>query len=283
MLKTRATKKWGFLALILVILFILAVLAFDTGLKVVHYEIKNRKITAAIRIVFIADLHSCYYGEEQSDLINTVYEQDPDIVLLGGDILDDVLPPKNAITILEVLSKEYPCYYVSGNHEYWTEEIENIKQTVRNSGVTVLEGTSEALALNKQPINICGIDDAEVGERIMFDQLENAYKQSDKNSLTVLLAHRPEYIDTYLEYDFDLILSGHAHGGQWRIPPLINGLFSPGEGWFPQYAGGRYKFGNSTFIVSRGLSRESSRIPRIFNPPELVVIDMTGYEDNLSD
>jgi predicted MPP superfamily phosphohydrolase len=97
--------------------------------------------------------------------------------------------------------------------------------------------------------------------------------------LTVLLAHRPEYIDSYLDYDFDLILSGHAHGGQWRIPLLINGLYAPNQGWFPKYAGGRYELGNSTFIVSRGLAKESVRVPRIFNPPELVVIDITAFEE----
>lgn len=281
--KLSRKRKWFNLTIILAILFVIAVLAFDTGLKVVHYEVNSKKITNPIRIAFIADLHSCYYGEEQSDLLNVVYEQNPDIVLLGGDIFDEVLPHQNAMTVLEALSKEYPCYYVSGNHEYWTKEIKNIKQTVQNCGIKILEGTSEVLAINKQSINICGIDDPEVGESIMIDQLADASDQCDNNLFTVLLAHRPEYIDTYLEYDFDLILSGHAHGGQWRIPLLINGLFAPNQGWFPQYAGGRYEFGDNTFIVSRGLSRESVRIPRIFNPPELVVIDITGYEDTLPD
>ena len=91
---------------------------------------------------------------------------------------------------------------------------------------------------------------------------------------SVLLAHRPERIEDYLQYPFDLIVSGHAHGGQWRIPGILNGLLAPNQGFFPPYAGGQYDFADTTLIVSRGLARESTRIPRIFNRPELVVIDL---------
>ena len=90
----------------------------------------------------------------------------------------------------------------------------------------------------------------------------------------VLLAHRPENIKCYLQYPFDLIVSGHAHGGQWRIPGLLNGLYAPHQGLFPRYAGGRYDFDGATFLVSRGLARESTRVPRIFNRPELVIVDI---------
>ena len=95
---------------------------------------------------------------------------------------------------------------------------------------------------------------------------------------TLLLAHRPEFFDVYTQYDFDLVLSGHAHGGQWRIPGLINGLFSPNQGWFPKYAGGRYGEDGTIMIVSRGLANNVGAIPRIFNPPELVVVEIKGAE-----
>ena len=93
-----------------------------------------------------------------------------------------------------------------------------------------------------------------------------------------MLAHRPERIKDYLAYGFDLILSGHAHGGQWRIPGLLNGLLAPNQGLFPQYAGGRYDWEGTVFLVSRGLARESTRVPRIFNPPELVAVDLVPEE-----
>ena len=95
---------------------------------------------------------------------------------------------------------------------------------------------------------------------------------------TILLAHRPERIGAYRQYPFDLVVSGHAHGGQWRIPGLLNGLYAPNQGLFPQYAGGCYDEDGMAFVVSRGLARESTRIPRLFNPPELVVVDLVPEE-----
>ena len=95
----------------------------------------------------------------------------------------------------------------------------------------------------------------------------------------MLLCHFPEDIDYYRSFGkFDLILSGHAHGGQWRLPFSQNGLFSPGEGLFPKYSGGRFDFDDCTMIVSRGLARIKTVIPRIFNNPELVVIDLLPRE-----
>ena len=97
---------------------------------------------------------------------------------------------------------------------------------------------------------------------------------TDTGAYTILLAHRPEYYETYCNYSFDLVLCGHAHGGQWRIPYLINGLYAPNQGIFPKYAGGRYDGDKTTMIVSRGLDIETTWVPRIFNRPELVIIDL---------
>jgi len=107
-----------------------------------------------------------------------------------------------------------------------------------------------------------------------MQQILDAEGQTDPALFTIFMAHRPEYIDVYLQYDFDLILSGHAHGGQWRIPGILNGFLAPNQGFFPQYAGGMYEFSDKTFIVSRGLAKESTSIPRVFNPPELVIVDI---------
>jgi hypothetical protein len=127
-------------------------------------------------------------------------------------------------------------------------------------------------------MSIGGIDDPEefINDGEMFyKQLENI-EEEEKNDdcFSILLAHRPIHIKTYLQYDFDLVLSGHEHGGQWRIPGILNGLYAPDEEWFPQYAGGSYTFDNGEMIVSRGLARESTRVPRIFNRPELVIIEV---------
>ncbi len=94
----------------------------------------------------------------------------------------------------------------------------------------------------------------------------------------MLLVHRPENYADYRKYAFDLVLCGHAHGGQWRIPGILNGLYAPSQGLFPKYAGGYYNEESVPMIVSRGLARESTIVPRFYNPPELVIVDLVGKE-----
>ncbi|WP_243158036.1 metallophosphoesterase [Aminipila terrae] len=248
----------------------------NESLTVSYYKVESNKIQNTIRIAFITDLHSCYYGEGQEDLLNCIYEQNPDVVLLGGDIVDDRLPSKNAAITLKALAEKYICYYVSGNHEYRSGKIDEIKKMISGYGVVILEGQRDTVNIKQQLINICGVDDADVGKSSFFQQIVNTEKQADSALFTIFMAHRPEYIKTYLQYDFDLILAGHAHGGQWRIPGVVNGLLAPNQGFFPKYAGGEYEFGDKTFIVSRGLARESTRIPRFFNPPEVVIVDISS-------
>lgn len=143
-----------------------------------------------------------------------------------------------------------------------------------------MSGDCDTIEINGQVINICGVDDPDVvrytsdGKPIM-EQLKAAETASGTEHFTVLLSHRPELIETYKQFDFDLVLSGHAHGGQWRIPFVLNGLYAPNQGVFPQYAGGRYDYENGTMIVSRGLARESTPVPRVFNRPELVIIEVS--------
>lgn len=256
--------------------------ATNDDLQVVHYGVATGKLSEVVRFAVIADLHSCRYGSGQSELIEAVQAQEPDAVFFVGDIFDDDLPRVNAEKVIYALAQSYPCYYVTGNHEYWSKEVEAIKQMVREAGVTVLEGDFTRLEVNGQVIGLCGVDDPTyIGIQTMEKQLESAYQataaagQSVESSPIILLAHRPELIGNYLPYGYDLVLSGHAHGGQWRIPKLLNGLIAPDQGLFPPYAGGRYEFGATTMIVSRGLARESTWVPRVFNRPELVIVDFS--------
>ena len=286
-MKQRWNKKrylWitgVFLALVLLILIIC-----DSRLKTVYYTVESDKLSAPVRIALLTDLHSCRYGENQKNLIEAVQKQNPDIVLLGGDIFDDKVPHKNAELTVKQLAEKYPCYYVTGNHEYWSREVGKILDSIESYGVTVLSGECDTITINGQIINICGVDDpdAEVylaeGEPIEWqlkhanEAVQEAEKTLGTEIFSVLLSHRPELYETYQNYEFDLVLSGHAHGGQWRIPGLLNGLFAPDQGLFPEYAGGKYDYPGGTMIVSRGLARESTPVPRIFNRPELVVVDI---------
>lgn len=275
----------------LVALAVLCVWAFYSGLVLRRYEVQTDKITfgSGVRIAVITDLHSHIFGENQQPLVSLIRKQQPDIIALVGDIVDDHAPDTGARLFLDGIRDIAPVYYVSGNHEYWSEEYDDIKDMIEGYGVTVLDNEWEEIIVNGVRLRICGVDDP-----VMFEYTDDpewmssgseeadmkrlfreSFSDLDDSVFNVLLAHRPEMIDIYLQYDFDLILSGHTHGGQIRIPPLINGLFAPGQGAFPKYAGGSFNFEGKTLVVGRGLSFHRF-IPRVFNPPEVVVVDVAG-------
>lgn len=273
-MKNIKNNKKKFVIIGSIIFVIMAFFALNKKLQIKEYIVKTNKIESAISIMLITDLHSSDYAGQPEELVERIKGENPDIVLFGGDIVDDILPLDITKKILESIANVYPCYYVSGNHEFWSGDIDGIKELFRSYGVTVLAGERDTIEFHGQKITICGVDDEEIGYWKFRGQIESAQRDMDTSLFTILLAHRPEYIDTYLTYDFDLILAGHAHGGQWRIPFILNGLYVPDQGVFPKYAGGLYAFEDTTFIISRGLSNESAGVPRIFNPPELVLIEI---------
>ena len=229
-----------------------------------------------VRIVLVTDLHSCFYGRGQHRLISMIDKEKPDIVLLGGDIFDDKLSDDNAKLLLEDLVTKYPCYYVSGNHEYWSERVDEMKAYLESIGVSVLEGECETVGINGAMIDICGVDDpTRLFRSTWLEQLETAYEQTDEDHIRILVSHRPEEVSEYEKYDYDLIVAGHAHAGQFRIPFINRGLFAPNQGYMAEYVSGTYELSNgSVMVVSRGLARESTPAPRYFNHPEIVVIDL---------
>lgn len=262
-----------------VFLLLLCLILFDARLKTVHYTVDAPELDGSVRIALVTDLHSCRYGKNQQKLIDAIDRQQPDIILLGGDIIDDHMAFDNSEIFLAAIAKKYPCYYVTGNHEYWSRRIGDIFDIMHSNGITVLSGDCRTLEVNGQRFNLCGVDDPDAavyspGSRSITEQLSSAGEGCEEGLYTLLLSHRPELFDLYCEYDFDLVLSGHAHGGQWKIPFILNGLYAPNQGLFPKLAGGRYEQDGCTMIVSRGLARESTRVPRIFNRPELVIVDI---------
>lgn len=248
---------------------------FDKRLQVTYYSVESDKVQSNVRMLLLTDFHSNSYGKNASKIMKKVRKVSPDIVLLGGDIYDDVLPNDNAEALVKALANEYLCFYVTGNHEYWSGNVENIKSELKNFGVTVLEGDCNTVNVRGQIINICGVDDPVYDYAETYAQLQSSATASNNGNFSVLLSHRPELVDEYAKYNFDIVLSGHAHGGQVRVPFLINGLYAPNQGWFPKYAGGLYDIDGYTLIVSRGLDKETVKIPRIFNRPEMVVVDLT--------
>ena len=278
---SKSVRKRAILCAAAVAGAVLIAVACDMSLTEVRYELKTGKLTSPVRIVFISDLHNSLYGKNQSELIEAVDRQKPDIVVLGGDIADKTYAdvPENAYILASRLGRKYPCYYSMGNHEYQRGDSAKIKQRLSEYGVRVLEGNGEVLDIRGNKIEICGIYDADTYNEIdgeLVNQLEAVTASADSERYRVLIAHFPQQIEQYAKGGFDLVLSGHAHGGQWRIPGLIEGVYAPGQGLFPKYTGGVYEYGDTSLVVSRGLWKPLTIVfvPRIFNRPELVTVDI---------
>ena len=258
-----------------IFLIILIMVATRLDIAVRTYSQYTSKVSSPIRLAVIADLHSAWYGEKQEVLLETIAAQKPDLLLLVGDIVDDRLPRDGAETLLQQIGRAYPCYYVTGNHEFWSGDVQEIKDYIRSCGIQVLEGDTLPVQVNGETLSVSGVDDP---DRNLEDigcwsrQLDACKKATDADCYSVLLSHRPERVEDYRGSGFDLVLSGHAHGGQVRIPGLVNGIYAPNQGVFPSYAGGEYPLGETKMIVSRGLSKKI--LPRIANRPELVVVDI---------
>ncbi len=254
-----------------------AALAFDERLTVKTYPIFTNKITRPVKLLHVSDLHGAKYGDNCSQLTRTVRNISPDAVLMTGDILDDRISNDDSVEFLKTVAEEFPCYYVCGNHEIYTGRITEIKENLSEMGITVLEGETKEVELSGQKITIGGTDDPygfpDNKGRLWEDQLSDCSASLDGNTFAVLLTHRPELADYYGDTGFDLVLSGHAHGGQVIIPGIINGLYAPHQGFLPKLAGGKVSLKNGgSMIVSRGLSKYVR--PRVFNRPEIPLITL---------
>lgn len=267
-------KHWWILP-VLAILVVLTLIALDERLTLRTYTVASPKLTAEVRLAVVTDFHS---SDNADDVVAMVASCAPDAVLLVGDLFDDDTqnrPTERTLSLMRQLSAQYPCYYVSGNHEAWTGEMDALYQQTEEAGVTVLRMSSGVLTVRGQRIALCGIPDPYEmvfsGAPDTEEQLRQALEDVDSADFTVLLAHRPELLTKYAQFPLDLVVSGHAHGGQVRIPGVLNGLYAPNQGWFPKLAGGAYTQDGTTLIVSRGLAVRT-RLPRIFNRPEVVLV-----------
>lgn len=268
-------KKHRWILPVLAILVVLTLIALDERLILRTYTVVSPKLTAEVRLAVVTDFHS---SDNADDVVAMVASCAPDAVLMVGDMFDDDTqnrPTERTLSLMRQLSALYPCYYVSGNHEAWTGEMDALYQQTEEAGVKVLRMSSGVLTVRGQRIALCGIPDPYEmvfsGAPDTEEQLRQALEDVDSADFTVLLAHRPELLTKYAQFPLDLVVSGHAHGGQVRIPGVLNGLYAPNQGWFPKLAGGAYTQDGATLIVSRGLAVRT-RLPRIFNRPEVVLV-----------
>ena len=279
----KIKKKW-ILSLIALILFILIgwTLWANTALEVNEYEIVNDRIPQGFdgfRIAQISDLHNAEFGERNEKLIQLLSQTDPDIIVITGDLIDfrhtDI---EIALDFARQAVKLAPVYYVSGNHEARVREYEDLKMGLAEAGVVILENQKARITREGENITLMGIDDPSFLEDYLFGDSESVARQAIENlqnesdGYTVLLSHRPELFNLYVDTGMDLVFSGHAHGGQIRLP-FIGGLVAPNQGFFPEYDAGLFSEGSTTMIVSRGVG--NSIIPiRFNNRPEIVVAEL---------
>ena len=279
----RKSKTILTLISLLLIIFIGWTLWGNTALEENEYQIVSDRIPQGFdgfRIAQVSDLHNAEFGEGNSKLIQLLSQTEPDIILLTGDLIDSRQTNiKIALAFAQEAMKIAPVYFVSGNHEARVSEYEDLKMGLAEAGVIVLENQKVEITREGESITLMGIDDPSFQENYLFGDAEGIAKQSietlqrESDGYTVLLSHRPELFDVYVDTGMDLVFSGHAHGGQFRLP-FIGGLVAPNQGFFPKYDAGLFSEENTIMIVSRGVG--NSIIPiRINNRPEIIVARLT--------
>ena len=254
----------------------------NTALEINEYKIMSDKIPDAFsgfRIAQVSDLHNAEFGEDNEKLITMLSQTDPDIIVITGDLIDSRRTDVEiALKFAQQAVRIAPVYYVSGNHEARVMEYEELKKSLMDAGVTMLDNQKVEISREGENITLMGIDDPSFQENYLFGDAEGVAKQaiSDlqdaSDGYTILLSHRPELFDLYAETGMDLVFSGHAHGGQFRLP-FVGGLAAPNQGLFPKYDAGKFTEENTTMIVSSGVG--NSIIPiRFNNRPEIVVAQL---------
>ena len=284
MLKHILTKKKtiGILSGILLILIVWTAWG-NTALELNTYTISSCELPDAFdgyRIAHVSDLHNAEFGDRNQRLLEMLREAEPDMIAITGDLIDSRKTNiAVALAFAEEAVKFAPCYYVSGNHEARVSEYQDLKTGLEAAGLTVLDDAQVKIEVSGESITVIGVNDPSFhADYLTSDAAVMDRKLSELSSedagFAILLSHRPELFDTYVAHDMDLILTGHAHGGQFRLP-LIGGLIAPNQGLFPKYNDGLYSEGNTNMIVSRGLG--NSIIPfRFNNRPEVVLIELKG-------
>ena len=254
----------------------------NTALELNTYTITSDKLPEAFdgySIAHISDLHNAEMGEDNEKLLSMLRSAEPEMIAITGDLIDSRnTNVEIALEFAKEAMKVAPCYYVTGNHEARVSEYDELKEGLAELGVVVLEDECIELEQDSEHIVLIGVDDPSFdtdylfgdAKMVMESKLQDLTGEDDR--YTVLLSHRPELFDVYVESGVDLILSGHAHGGQFRLP-FVGGLVAPNQGFFPEYDGGLHTKKNTNMLVSRGVG--NSILPfRINNRPEVISIEL---------
>ena len=254
----------------------------NTALELNTYTISSDRLPEAFdgyRIAHISDLHNTEIGKNNEKLLDMLRDADPDIIAITGDLIDSRNTDIDiALQFAERAMEIAPCYYVTGNHEARASEYAGLKTGLTECGVVVLEDECIKIRQQGETIDLLGVNDPSFQTDYLFGDSEAVMRSKlqdisgAENDYTILLSHRPELFSIYVEGNIDLILSGHAHGGQFRLP-FLGGLVAPNQGFFPKYDAGLFTEENTNMIVSRGIG--NSLLPfRFNNRPEVILIEL---------
>lgn len=256
----------------------------NTALELNTYTITSEKLPEAFngyRIAHISDLHNAEMGKDNEKLLSMLREAEPDIIAITGDLIDSRdTNIEIALHFAKEAVKIAPCYYVTGNHEARVSKYNDLKEGLNELGVIVLEDEKVEIKQYGEKIVLLGVDDPSFqtdylhGDSVTVMRGNLQELKNEEYAYTVLLSHRPELFETYVESGVDLVLSGHAHGGQFRLP-FVGGLVAPNQGLFPKYETGLYTCNSTNMLVSRGIG--NSIIPfRFNNRPEVILIELAN-------
>ena len=254
----------------------------NTALELNRYIISSDRLPEAFdgyRIAHVSDLHNTEIGKDNEKLLAMLREADPDIIAITGDIIDSRNTDIDiALQFTKTAMEIAPCYYVTGNHEARVSEYDELKAGLTEQGVIILEDKCIGLDKSEETISLLGVNDPSFQTDYLFGDSETVMQSklqdiiNEEDTYTILLSHRPELFEVYKESKVDLVLSGHAHGGQFRLP-FVGGLVAPNQGLFPKYDSGLYTEENTNMIVSKGIG--NSILPfRFNNRPEVILIEL---------
>ncbi|MEC1180794.1 metallophosphoesterase [Metasolibacillus meyeri] len=267
-------KKLAKLIVLIVVVYIFLQVN-NKWLVVTEHVYESERVPASFdgyRITQVTDLHDAIFGKGQERLIEKVRATNPDAIFITGDLIDsNRYHLENSLDAVRGFVEIADVYYVLGNHEVATRKMQEIYTVLTELGVQVLPNSAVMLERSGEQIIIAGIEDPLMGYTTQ-EMLNEALINTPEDLLTLLLSHRPERFDTYVDNAIDVVFTGHAHGGQIRLP-FIGGLVAPGQGYFPKYTAGTYESEETTMVVGRGLG--NSIVPyRIFNLPEIVTVEL---------
>lgn len=285
MRKLSKKQLFWIVAASLFLIFIAYVIWGNISLKTIEYTVTSDRLPesfSGFRIAQISDLHNVEFGKNNQRLLKKLAQAEPDIIVITGDLIDS---GDTNVQIASDFCKEAvkiaPVYYISGNHDVWAEEFPLLCDELLKTGVCILKDASEKIYIDNDSIQLIGIQDPEWYQ----NDPEKSQPNYDTNEIdvlvadlmqedqyTILLSHRPEFFSEYIQSGVDLVFTGHAHGGQIRIP-FIGGIYAPYQGFFPEYDSGIYTKDSTAMVVSRGLGN-GTIIPRVNNRPEIVIVEL---------